>query len=58
MKKRTKIADITVKGFELADAQLRQVSGGAPPPPHKCWMASASVTQPGQSDNQQDYVTD
>ncbi|HLL20684.1 MAG TPA: hypothetical protein VK427_01055 [Kofleriaceae bacterium] len=58
MKKRTKIENISAVGFELADTQLRQVSGGAGTRPRKCWQPSGSMVEPGETDPQQDYVVD
>jgi putative ATP-grasp target RiPP len=52
---RTKIANISAIGFELAEAKLSLVSGGLA---RRCSERSASVSSPGDPDNQMDDVED
>jgi hypothetical protein len=65
---RTQIADLEV---EMTEEQLARVAGGLnirfgggglggglTVAENKCWQASASVTNPGDTDTAQDYVVD
>ena len=65
---RTQIADLEV---EMTEEQLARVAGGLKislgggfggggvhEVENKCWQASASITNPGESDTAQDWVTD
>ena len=56
---RTIIADISRTGYELTDAQLRRVTGGAMNCPRgKCIEASSSATNPRNPDTATDCVAD
>lgn len=55
-KVRTKIDDISPRGFELTESQLALVNGGQPIGGH--WEPCASVTNPGEPDNSVDWVND
>ena len=60
-KARTKIGDISARGFELAESQLQLVRGAlgtGPLMPRRCWESSGSATNPGQTDPTKDYVND
>ncbi len=50
----TNIEDISAIGNELSDEHLRLVSGAA----RKCWVRSASYTNPGEPDRARDYEYD
>ena len=67
---RTSIENLDV-GCELSAEQLARVAGGlnigiggggfgggGKVAENKCWQASASYVNPGESDNWQDYVVD
>lgn len=61
MKKRTRIGDISITGFELTDAQLQRVTGGAIPTctdRGKCLEASGSITDPRNPDTATDCRPD
>lgn len=66
-KLRTRIADL--QAVEIGEGELGQIAGGGlriagavigvcKVRSDKCWQPSASVTNPGEPDTAQDYVTD